>query len=257
MMLAVFDFFYDGRFQLMGLLTFAFQLWMAIDAARRQDWIWAAFNFFFIFSAILYLFLVFLPSRGTAGSGGGGGGGFELPGAASRKRIQELKSQIHHLDKAHHHMELGDVHMRRGKPEEAEASYRAAFERDPEDIDIRSRMGRILMTKEPERAREFLEQVCAENAHHDYGGTLMCLAEIYRKLGRADDSIKAWEMVLGKNAYARAKVQLAELLLERGEKDRAHNLLKEAISEHEFAPKFAKASEKTWIKRAKGLLGNG
>ena len=151
-------------------------------------------------------------------------------------------------------MELGDVYLGRGKSDEAEKCYRAAFERDADDADILSRMGRILIGKEPERACEFLEKVCRMQPHHDYGSTMMCLAEVYEELGRTDDSIAAWQGVLQKNAYARAKVQLAGLLLSKGETERARGILQEAISEHEFAPKFAKANEREWIRKAKGLL---
>ena len=28
------------------LVMFAFQLWMTVDAARRQEWLWVVFNFF-------------------------------------------------------------------------------------------------------------------------------------------------------------------------------------------------------------------
>ena len=42
------------------LLVFAFQLWMFIDAVRRQEWFWAVFIFIgFGLSAVLYYFFVY------------------------------------------------------------------------------------------------------------------------------------------------------------------------------------------------------
>jgi len=85
------------------LLVFAFNVWMFVDAIRREEWIWAVFIFIgFGISALFYYFLVYRAAAPATR-------GFELPGAHSRKRIKELEAQIHHLDKAHHHSQLGDI----------------------------------------------------------------------------------------------------------------------------------------------------
>src|SRR5271163_2427475 len=77
------------------LLLAAFQVWMLIDAVKRQEWLWAIFIFLgFGFAAILYFFLVYRASSG-------GTQGFELPGTQSRARIKELQAKIHHLDNAY------------------------------------------------------------------------------------------------------------------------------------------------------------
>ena len=109
------------------LILFAFQIWMFVDAVRRQEWLWAILIFFFSFlTAFLYYFFVYRASRPVATEG------FELPGMHHRNRIKELQAQIHHLDKAHHHAELGDIYFQQGKLEEAEKCYRAALERKAE-----------------------------------------------------------------------------------------------------------------------------
>src|SRR5437016_12199887 len=161
-----------------------FQLWMFIDAVRRREWIWA----FFIFvgwgiSAMFYYFAVYRAAPSATR-------GFELPGAHHRRRIKELEAQIHHLDKAHHHSQLGDIYFQRGKLELAEACYRAALERDHEDIDTRSHLGQCLLRKKKlAEARPLLEKVCAENPKHDYGYSLMALAETQAALGETEAAI--------------------------------------------------------------------
>ena len=120
-------------------LIIAFQIWMFVDAVRREEWIWAVFIFFgFGISAIFYYFLVYRAAPSATR-------GFELPGAHDRKRIKELEAQIHHLDKAHHHLQLGDVFFQQGKLAKAEACYRASLERDAEDIDARAHLGQCLL----------------------------------------------------------------------------------------------------------------
>ena len=77
------------------ILLLAFQIWMLVDAVRRQEWIWAVLIFIFSFlTAVLYYFFVYRAQPSATR-------GFELPGSHRRGRIKELEAQIHHLDKAH------------------------------------------------------------------------------------------------------------------------------------------------------------
>jgi hypothetical protein len=226
-----------------------FSLWMFVDAIRRGEWIWAVFIFIFpMLNAVLYFFLVFRNAASATR-------GFELPGAWNRKRIRELETQIHHLDKAHHHLELGDIRFQQGKLAQAEASYRAALERDGEDPDIRAHLGQCLLRlKRPAEARPLLEQVIATHPKHDYGHTLMALAETQAALGERDASVATWRRVLESHSYARARVQLADLLLESGAKDETRALLMEVVEDHAHAPEFQRKQERVWVKRAKRLL---
>src|SRR6266536_5788648 len=76
------------------LLMTAFQVWMFVDAVRREEWIWAVFIFIgFGVSALLYFFLVYraVPSATR---------GFELPGAPDRRRIKQREAHSHPLAKA-------------------------------------------------------------------------------------------------------------------------------------------------------------
>src|SRR6266566_8024621 len=169
------------------LLMTAFQVWMFVDAVRREEWIWAAFIFIgFGLSALLYFFFVYraVPSATR---------GFELPGAHDRRRIKELQAQIHHLDKPHHYFQLGDIYFQQGKLDKAEACYRSALERDPQDIDTRAHLGQCLLREnKPTEARPLLEGVVSENPKHDYGYSLMALAETFSALGEKATATDIW-----------------------------------------------------------------
>ena len=231
----------------------AFQLWMFIDALRRQEWIWAACILFFTgISAVLYYFMVYRQ----AGPAGGGGltRGFELPGAADRRRIKELEGRIHHLDKARDHLDLADIYFAQGKLAQAEASYRASLERDPGDVDTVAHLGQCLLRlNRAAEAKPLLERVTLADPKHDYGHTLMALAETQTALGERDAAFVTWQRVLANHGYSRARVQFAELLIERGEKDRARLDLKELINDDQHAPKFQRGRDKVWIRRARSL----
>jgi hypothetical protein len=232
------------------LLLFAFQLWMFVDAIRRQEWIWAVIIFIgFGLSAVLYYFFVYRAAAPSATSG------FELPGAHDRKRIKELQAQIHHLDKAHHYSQLGDIYFQQGKLPLAEKNYRAALERDPQDIDTRAHLGQCLLRqKRAAEARPLLEGVMHEKPEHDYGHTMMALAETLTLLGETDNALLYWQHVTQNHSYPRAKVQLAELYLAKNQPDLARAQLRDVLSDDLHAPAFQRRRDRVWIWRAKSLM---
>jgi hypothetical protein len=231
------------------LVAFAFQLWMFIDALRRQEWLWAVFIFIsFGLSAVLYFFFVYRAAPSATR-------GFELPGTQSRQRIKELQAQIHHLDNAYHHFQLGDVYFQRGKLAEAEKCYRAALEREPHDLDTRAHLGQCLLRqKRFADARPLLEGVCRENPKHDYGHSLMAYAETLTALGETEAAFNIWQQVTAGHSYPRAKVQLAELYLAKNQPNLARAELKDVVNDDLHAPAFQRKRDRIWVWRAKSLL---
>jgi hypothetical protein len=228
---------------------FVFQVWMFVHAIRNREWFWAVIIFFGSgFGAALYFFFVYRDSAASSR-------GFELPGAATRARIQELQAKIHHLDKAHHHLELGDVYFRKGKFDKAEACYRAALEREPGERDARAHLGQALLRqKRFAEARELLQQVCQEDPKHDYGHSMMAYAETLDALGETEPAIAVWKKVLEGNSYARARVQVAELYAECDQLDEARRELYEVIADDAHAPKYQRKRDRVWVWRARALL---
>jgi hypothetical protein len=232
------------------LVITAFQIWMLVHAIRNGEWIWAVFIFIgWGLSTILYYFLVYRESPSSMQ-------GFELPGAGSRQRIRELQAQIHHLDNAYHHFQLGDVYFRRGKLVEAEKCYRAALRRDPADIDARAHLGQCLVRmNRPLEARPLLEGVMHEKPDHDYGHTMMALAETLTLLGETDHALQYWQHITQNHSYPRAKVQLAELYAAKGKNDLARAELKDILVDDMHAPSFQRKRDRVWVKKARGLIG--
>ena len=226
-----------------------FQLWMFIDAVRRREWVWAFFICVgFGVSSMFYYFAVYrnAPSATL---------GFELPGAHDRRRIKDLQAKIHHLDKPHHHFQLGDIYFQQGKLLLAESCYRAALERDAQDIDTRAHLGQCLLRqKRPAEARPLLEGVIRENPKHDYGYSLMALAETLTALDQKEAALTIWKQVTENHSYPRAKVQLAELHLAGNQPELARSELREVLDDDIHAPAFQRKRDRVWIRRAKGLM---
>ena len=232
-----------GGFGIVGL----FNLWMIIHAARRGEWMWVLYMVVMPgLAAAWYFFYMF---RGPTMQG------FELPGAQDRRRIKELEAQIHHLDNASHHSKLGDVYFQRGKLDKAEACYRAAMQRDGQDIDTRAHFGQCLLRlKRPAEAKPLLEGVLRENPKHDYNHTAMAYAETLTALGETNDALKTWQFVVANNSYPRAKVQLAELYLAKNQPDLARAELKDVLAEDPHAPSFQRRRDRVWVSRATSLM---
>jgi tetratricopeptide (TPR) repeat protein len=233
----------------LALLITGFQIWMFIDAVRQREYVWAALIIFGWGLAALWYYLWVYRGSGSATRG------FELPGAFDKKRMKELESKIHYLDKAHHHSQLGDIYFQKGKLEKAEGCYRAAMERDPQDIDTRAHLGQALLRlKRPAEAKPLLEGVVAENPKHEYGYSLMALAEALTALGEKDAALGIWKRVTANNMYPRAKVQLAQLYAERNEPGLARTELQEVLADDSHAPTYQRKRDKIWIQRARALI---
>lgn len=226
-----------------------FQLWMLVDAIRRREWIWALFILIgWGISALFYYLMVYRAAPSATL-------GFELPGAHDRRRIKELQAQIHHLDKAHHHSQLGDIYFQQGKLDKAETCYREALERDPADLDTRAHLGQCLLREnKPTDARPLLEGVVAESPKHDYGYSLMALAETLTALGDKPGAMNIWKQVTDNHSYPRAKVQLAELYLANQQTDLARTELRDVVADDDHAPSFQRARDRFWVRRARKLL---
>jgi hypothetical protein len=232
------------------LLPIVFQVWMLVHAVRQREWLWVVFIFFgFTFASLLYFFLVYRAAPSATS-------GFELPGAQSRKRIKELQAQIYHIGNASHHFQLGDVYFQRGKLAEAEKCYRAALELDPKDVDTRAHLGQCLLRqKRFAEARPLLEGVMHEKPDHDYGHTMMALAETLTALGETDNALLYWQHITQSHSYPRAKVQMAELYIAKKQTDLARAQLQDVLSDDVHAPAFQRKRDRMWIRRAKSLMG--
>ncbi|HVV70490.1 MAG TPA: tetratricopeptide repeat protein [Verrucomicrobiae bacterium] len=231
------------------LIIGLFNLWMLVDAIRRREWLWAFFMFIgWGIPAVLYYLFVYRDAPSATR-------GFELPGAFDRRRIKELQAQIHHLDKAHHHFQLGDIYFHQGRLEQAGQCYRAALERDATDIDTRAHLGQCLLRQhKPAEARPLLEGVVRENPKHEYGYSQMALAETLAALGDTEGAMSIWKQVTENHSYPRAKVQLAELYLDRNQKELARGELKDVMADDQHAPTYQRKRDRIWVRRARALM---
>ncbi len=228
-----------------AIAYFLFSAWMFVDAIRRREYMWVVL----IMAGLSFWYFFYIYRSGSSLAQG-----FELPGTAKRKRIKELEAQIHHIDNAVHHFQLGDVYFRQGKLAKAEACYREALKREPTDIDARAHLGQCLaLLKRPAEAKPLLEGVCKEDPKHDYGYSMMALAETLTALGERQAALDVWLRVTANHSYPRAKLQLAEMYIANNQLELARAELKDVLTDDAHAPGFQRKRDKVWVRRAKGL----
>jgi hypothetical protein len=129
------------------------------------------------------------------------------------------------------------------------------LERDPKDIDVRAHLGQCLVRlNRPAEARPLLEGVMHEKPDHDYGYSMMALAETLTALGETDNALLYWQHVTQNHSYPRAKVQLAELYVAKNQPEAARHELKAVLSDDTHAPAFQRARDRVWIRRARSLM---
>jgi hypothetical protein len=129
------------------------------------------------------------------------------------------------------------------------------MERDPGDQDTQAHLGQCLLRqKRAAEAKPLLEGVIRDHPSHDYGHTMMALAETETALGELDRALDTWKRVTENHSYARARVQLAEGLAAKGQVDMAKAELREVIEEDAYAPAFQRRKDRIWIRRAKALM---
>ena len=135
------------------------------------------------------------------------------------------------------------------------AAYRASLERDAQDIDARAHLGQCLLRqKKAAEARPLLEGVCAENPKHDYGYSMMALAEALTAVGEQKAALEIWQQVTASHSYPRAKVQLAELYIAKNQPDLARAELRDALADDVHAPKYQRKRDRVWVRRAKSAM---
>ena len=82
----------------------------------------------------------------------------------------------------------------------------------------------------------------------------MAHAEALAALGEKEKAIEVWRSINEAHSYTRARVQLATLLMERGEAvEEARTLLRDALIEDRHAPAFERKRSRVWIRRARAL----
>ena len=232
-----------------GLLIFAFQIWMIVDCVRSgNDWYWIWIILFLgPIGAAIYFFMFRYGSSGIERS-------FSKRRNQLRQ-IEELKSKIHHLDKADHYAELGDIHRERHEWALAQQAYESALERDGEMFDTKVHLGYVLLAQNrPHEAWKFLEPALQQKPSFESGQLLWQSARCQAALRQLPQARQLYERLLDSHSYFEAQYEYAELLDRLGERDACIAVAKQLVHDVRHAPRFSQRASRPWLKKAQRLL---
>lgn len=147
---------------LLASVLSVFSILMLIDCVRsKRDtyWFWIIFASGGLGSIIYYFYFHWNGSPVE---------NFIWHTLVDRRKVTELRRRILVANLPENHVELGDAYTRLSKFPEAEASYRAALEKDSECFDATYALGCALLIQErPDEAWPFLKKAYTERPHHD------------------------------------------------------------------------------------------
>ncbi|HVM63195.1 MAG TPA: tetratricopeptide repeat protein [Verrucomicrobiae bacterium] len=172
-----------------------------------------------------------------------------------RRRIQELRGKIYHLDKAYHYTELGDIYREQHKWALAEQAYRSALEREPDMFDAQAYLGYVLLFQNrAEEAWELLEPSLQRQPNFKSGDLLWQSARCQVARGRLAEGRELYERLLAAHGYFEAQYEYTVLLDRLGDRDKALAAARELVEDVKHAPRFHQRASRPWGRRARRFL---
>jgi len=237
-------------FWLLGLVVFAFWLWMLWDCARNDPdwyiWFWVIL-FLNLPGALVYLVMRVLPR-----------GHWRSPPLfkrwTRRQDIGRAAAAARNIGNARQYAELGELLYETGQHEPALKAFGKALEREPDNVRCLWGAAQAASArKEPSLARAHLEKLVGIDRDYRSGDAFLALVRTLLQLRekalaeeRLTDHLTRWH-------HPEAHVLLAELLAERNETDAAREHVEQVIADLQGAPQFAYRQNLKWLRRAKRL----
>ncbi|MBL4883290.1 MAG: tetratricopeptide repeat protein [Planctomycetaceae bacterium] len=226
-------------------------VWMFIDCMRNDSerGIWAWLIIFVPGLGVsIYFFTRYLP-RGNNGVLKSVFAQFQT------KELKRLKMQSKQIGNAYHWIQYGDKLRELRRYDQAEQAYRAAMEKEPDNIQIL--WGLAICLEKQERTAESLEfvtQTLEQDPDYKFGDVSLAYARVLISISEWDKArnhlqshTKRWRQPEGLYLYARC-------LLEQQENETAKEILEMLILDVEASPSAIARKQNTWKRKAKKLL---
>ena len=234
---------------LLYLLQAAFTIWMLVDAVQRRPIVYWYVIIFLPFGPLVYFFAFKIHDYDLAWLRR------VMRTEPPSPSIAELRERLRQSPSLQNRMRLANgLHDAREYAEAAEI-FEAILESRADEPDALYGLGRCRMELgEPEAAVELLSKLTAKNrAYRDYAACLE-LAEALAKAGRDDDAIELLEGVARSSPRPQHGVALARHLIAAARIERAQEVLREAVADHERSPAAIQRRDRDAAREAAALL---
>ena len=243
-------------------LALVFMVWMCIDCMQRKEhFVWIIIMVvLFPVGAVAYYFTV----KSRAGSTLSPSILQTIKQKNTANEIEtnetlQLKEMIEKFHKAYHYEKLGEAYLEQKKYSLAIPQFKEAIERDSESNKARYGLSKAFHAMgNYSEAAEALEELVKMDRKYDYGNAIFGLAECYRLAGLDEKALKAYEEVINSFHFFKAVYHYANLLDQKGEKEKAISQMKSIIGSSKDLPDYKLEKERHWIDEAyKFLRKNG
>ncbi len=231
------------------LLQAAFTIWMLVDALRRRPIIYWYVIIFLPFGPFVYFFAFKIHDYDL------GWLGRIVRPAPPAPSLAELRERVRQSPSLANRMRLANALHDAGDYAEAAATFETILESRGDEPDALYGLGRCKMELgEPEAAVLLLSKLVEKNrAYRDYAGCLE-LAEALTKAGHDDEAIELLEGVLRSSPRPQHAVPLAKHLIAVTRIERAQQVLREAVADHERSSGAIQRRDRDAAREAATLL---
>lgn len=224
----------------------AFKIWMAVDCIRRgaeSYWIWVVI--FLPFGDWVYFFAVKIHDfRGKFS--------FDAPRSRS---LEELRRRFNTTRSEENRLNLAEALTEAGHHQEAVEHYDAILRRDPAGHRARHGLARSLRSQgERQRAADVYRELLERNPNHDDFRAALEYAELTWDLGERDAALELLEELGKASGRFSHRLALAHYSNLHGDRQRAIEVLREALEHYEDSPKFVQRRDQRWSKQARQML---
>jgi hypothetical protein len=231
------------------LLQAAFTIWMLVDAVRRRPILYWYVIIFLPFGPLVYFFAFKIHDYDL------GWLRRIVSPAPPPPSVAELRERLRRSPSVANRLLLASALHDAGEYAEAAESFGIVLEGRADDPDALYGLGRCRMELgEPEAAVELLSKLVAKSrTYRDYAACLE-LAEALTKAGRDDEAIDLLEGVVRSSPRPQHSVALARHLIAAARIERAQEVLREAIADHERSPAALRRRHRDAAREAVTLL---
>ena len=243
-------------------LALVFMVWMCIDCMQRKEhFVWIIIMVvLFPVGAVAYYFTVKSKAGNTPGPSILNTVKLKnKPGELETDETLQLKEMIGKFHKAYHYERLGQTYLDKKQYDLAIPQFKEAIKRDNESNEARYGLGKALHAMgNYSEAAEALGELVKIDKKYDYGNAIFGQAECYRLGGLEDKALKTYEEVIKSFHFFKAVYHYANLLDQKGEKDKAISQMKSLVGSSKDLPDYKLEKERFWIDEAyKFLKKNG
>ncbi|MBN1653792.1 MAG: tetratricopeptide repeat protein [Deltaproteobacteria bacterium] len=247
----------DNRVALLFYLSVAFHIWMIVDAIRRRVEPFWYVILLFPAGALIYFFIVKLRIS-------------ELVNIAPKQTvatqpvteydftdIDGFKKEVEQSPSFANRLRLAKAFFAGKRFEEAAHYFALALKTHPREREALYGLGLCrLELKQTAGAIDTLTELVDRNLEYDDYKAAQILAQTLWNEGRREETFLLLEEIKERSPELRHRIVIAHYLVKEGLRQRAIEVLEEALTRFNRASEYVRKREGRWATEARGLLRN-